>query len=357
MTIGERIKTLRKKKDLTQEKVADFLCVSYQAVSKWECGLSSPDLTLVVPLAKLLGVTTDELLGADPSEASAQREAMETAYNKTYETGDIVERTRITEEAIRAFPGDMMWLNRYAWDVWCGALEHVYAPDAFEAERERAIKLFDTVIQNTDDDEEKAHAITGITQCLCGAGRKDEARRYVDLFPEIKVNPDQKNGLLSMCMSGEEQLRFSQECLNRKLETLILALLWTPVCDEATACEAATGVLKAMISDENYFDHHHSMSHICFRKAELAARAGKTEESLELLKDALYHAEEYDRISMIDRGVYTYTAPLFKGMTIDSTQWCLTGTGTLADDMRGMSKRETFNGLREYPVFREMLGE
>ena len=44
MTIGEKIKQLRKKNDLTQEKLADYLCVSYQAVSKWECGLSSPDI-------------------------------------------------------------------------------------------------------------------------------------------------------------------------------------------------------------------------------------------------------------------------------------------------------------------------
>ena len=63
MTIGEKIKELRKKNDLTQEKLADYLCVSYQAVSKWGCGLSNPDLTLIVPLAKLLHVTTDELLG------------------------------------------------------------------------------------------------------------------------------------------------------------------------------------------------------------------------------------------------------------------------------------------------------
>ena len=55
------------------------------------------------------------------------------------------------------------------------------------------------------------------------------------------------------------------------------------------------------------------------------------------------------------RGVYTYTAPLFKGMTIDSTQWCFTGTSTLADDIKAMCRREVFNGLREYPEYREIL--
>ena len=80
MTIGERIKQLRKKNDLTQEKLADYLCVSYQAVSKWECGLSSPDLALIVPLAKLLNVTTDELLGALPENNDMRYTELKTNY-------------------------------------------------------------------------------------------------------------------------------------------------------------------------------------------------------------------------------------------------------------------------------------
>ena len=356
MTIGERIKELRKKKDLTQEKVADFLCVSYQAVSKWECGLSSPDLALIVPLAKLLGVTTDELLGAIPAEADTQREAMEAAHNKTFETGDICERIRISEEAVRVFPGDMRWLNRYAWDVWCNAIDiEINNSEAFETERERAIKMFDTVIQNVEDDGEKAYAIEGITQCLCGKGQKDQARKYVELFPEIKVNPSRRDHLLAMCMSGDEQLHFMQECLNNKLDDLIQDLVWGGRRDRAAACEAAEGVLKAMFPDENYLFHNHSMSHIQFRKAELAASAGHNDEALERLKDAMYHAEEYDRMDTGCPGVYTYTAPLFQGQTIDSRQWCHSGTGTLADDIRSMSHRDVFNGLRDLPSFQEIF--
>ena len=48
---------------MTQEKLAEYLHVSFQAVSKWETGAATPDLSLIVPLARLLDVTTDELFG------------------------------------------------------------------------------------------------------------------------------------------------------------------------------------------------------------------------------------------------------------------------------------------------------
>lgn len=61
--IGKRIKQLRKENDLTQEKLADYLGISYKSVSKWETGITFPDLSMIVPISKLLGVSTDELLG------------------------------------------------------------------------------------------------------------------------------------------------------------------------------------------------------------------------------------------------------------------------------------------------------
>lgn len=53
MTIGEKIKSLRKQKDITQEKLADYLGISYQSVSKWENNLAMPDISLVVPARQL----------------------------------------------------------------------------------------------------------------------------------------------------------------------------------------------------------------------------------------------------------------------------------------------------------------
>lgn len=62
MTIGKRIAALRREKNLTQEELAGHMGVSPQAVSKWENDQTCPDISALPKLAKLLGVTVDELL-------------------------------------------------------------------------------------------------------------------------------------------------------------------------------------------------------------------------------------------------------------------------------------------------------
>ena len=62
MTIGKRIAALRRVKGLKQDDLAQMLEVSPQAVSKWENDQTCPDISLLPKLAKILGVTVDELL-------------------------------------------------------------------------------------------------------------------------------------------------------------------------------------------------------------------------------------------------------------------------------------------------------
>lgn len=60
--IGDKIKYLRRKKKLTQSQLAKELNVTAQAVSKWEKGLSNPDVEIIIKLSEFFGVTTDYLL-------------------------------------------------------------------------------------------------------------------------------------------------------------------------------------------------------------------------------------------------------------------------------------------------------
>lgn len=62
MPLSEKIQTLRKERNLTQEALADQLNVSRQALSKWELGASTPEADKIVQLSEFFNVTTDYLL-------------------------------------------------------------------------------------------------------------------------------------------------------------------------------------------------------------------------------------------------------------------------------------------------------
>ena len=62
---GAVIRALREKKRLTQHQLAEKLCVSDKAISKWETGKGFPDISLIEPLANTLQVSLPELLSGE----------------------------------------------------------------------------------------------------------------------------------------------------------------------------------------------------------------------------------------------------------------------------------------------------
>ena len=62
MKFSEKLQTLRKEKGLSQEKLAELLSVSRQAVSKWESGQTYPEIEKLIVLSDLFEITLDDLL-------------------------------------------------------------------------------------------------------------------------------------------------------------------------------------------------------------------------------------------------------------------------------------------------------
>ncbi len=71
-TLGKRIAAHRKRLGLTQDRLAELLGLSAQAVSKWENDQSCPDITMLPKLAQIFGVSVDELLGMEHKPLPAQ---------------------------------------------------------------------------------------------------------------------------------------------------------------------------------------------------------------------------------------------------------------------------------------------
>ena len=79
-TMGQIIRRLRKERNLTQEELAEQLNITYQAVSRWESGTGMPDISQIVPLSNVFGVTTDVLFGKDGTNGE---EAVESFIRET----------------------------------------------------------------------------------------------------------------------------------------------------------------------------------------------------------------------------------------------------------------------------------
>ena len=77
MRLHEKIYELRKKEGLSQEALAEKLGVSRQSVSKWETGEATPEVSKLLSLSKLFGVTTDYLLDDESAEKLQEAEAEE----------------------------------------------------------------------------------------------------------------------------------------------------------------------------------------------------------------------------------------------------------------------------------------
>ncbi len=68
-----RIAQLRGTRGITQKELAQAMSISYQSVSKWECGAAYPDITMLPKLARYFGVSVDYILGLDSRESKRRR--------------------------------------------------------------------------------------------------------------------------------------------------------------------------------------------------------------------------------------------------------------------------------------------
>ncbi|MDE6108341.1 MAG: helix-turn-helix domain-containing protein [Oscillospiraceae bacterium] len=80
MTLAERIQEQRKRCRMSQEKLAELMGVSRQAVTKWESGQSAPNTENLFRLAEIFGVTVDFMLDADSNRGSSPAEQVYYLY-------------------------------------------------------------------------------------------------------------------------------------------------------------------------------------------------------------------------------------------------------------------------------------
>lgn len=91
LNIGKNIKKLRGERNITQQQLADAIGVSFQAVSKWECGTTLPDIAMLPAIANFFDVTIDELFKPNMMAYRNKAERLMSIYERDIENSDAFE--------------------------------------------------------------------------------------------------------------------------------------------------------------------------------------------------------------------------------------------------------------------------
>lgn len=202
MKIGEVIRKYRKENHLTQEEMANYLGVTVPAVSKWETGSSYPDISLLAPIARLLGITTDMLLSykeeLTDKEINRLIEAVKLKIkSEGYEAG-----YAWAEKKIQEYPncGKFIVMMTQTLDNYRYVVK-VADPEQYD----RQICAIYTRFLDSMDDTVSQTAAMSLFYFSIQRKNYETAQKCIDKIPKNSVNPKQMQALLFQAEGKREE--------------------------------------------------------------------------------------------------------------------------------------------------------
>ena len=188
MNIGDKIRALRKTRKLTQEQLAEYLNISAQAVSKWETGLSGPDIDMLPRLAVFFGVTVDELLDFDRHRIDREVDALVAESLPLRE--DPKRAEAFYRKALEKYPNNEVLLNCLLMVI-----------PGHRAEEK--IRIGERLLDCTADDEIRHDVCRLLAETCHAIGENAMAEHYLTKLPEIYFL---KTEVAASIRTGEPQL-------------------------------------------------------------------------------------------------------------------------------------------------------
>lgn len=307
--IGQRIKQLRRQQGLTQERLADHLGVTDKAVSKWECGLTAPDLALIMPLARILHVSADELLGGKKEETDAKRLEYDERYTN-YLKYDTRENYQIALQAVKDYPNDYKYLAFLAqtemFVAYCSEFKEDPASRYSLEMLERAIKHNDIVIEECEDANIRGNAIWNAMVCCKNMGDYDRAKGYAEMLPS--QNQFTKDKAMELCLQGEELAQHKKWTAYKRLQDLCISFSRIYHFAEKkepyviAALDAEEAILKVMFPDGNYHDFHKNLVCAYQMRADFELQEGNLDQAMDYLRTMMEHAKKVPQGEKHDLG-------------------------------------------------------
>ena len=255
-TFAAKLRVLRQKAGLSQEGLAARLGVSAQSVSKWENAANWPEAALILPLARLLGVSADELL-TEPVTREEWENRWQESEGEYRQRGDHAALLALAEAALKEWPGDRAFRFRRANEEYQLAARTEDGP-----EREKLLHLseghFSEIVGESPDNED---AGVMLVQILLSLGRREEAEALARKLPYGEK-------LEILLRQGKERTSALRREIAKEAFS-ILNLLLTE--GSLTALNMAEAIIAAAGEDPQLTNYRMRLHH---QKASLLCREG-----------------------------------------------------------------------------------
>ena len=218
MRIGEKIKTLRKAKNISQEALANVFGVTFQAVSKWETGTTAPDVSLIPAIANFFGVSIDELFDYNVWEnEQTVNDICRRAYTLRY--NDPVGAENLLREGLRQFPANEKLLTVLVYTLW-----------AIPGQDEELISTCKALIDCATDYGVKYDVLRFLAMVYHRNGKTDLIQPVLDEIPEfyftklecvakLTIGPESLNAArFQMNLSGNSLIEMLEVMADRYTE-------------------------------------------------------------------------------------------------------------------------------------------
>lgn len=297
MSIGATIKKLRRERDMTQEQLAEFLGITANAVSQWECDRTAPDISQLPVLANIFRVSADVLLGIDVETKDARIEEIYQEIRELWCTGQREQAEKICREGLAQFPDSYILMEELAF--------YLSYSNNNRARQEESISLFERIRTTANDDNAKNFAIGNLCELYMKVGKQEVAKQLVESIPSPIYK---KEDCRLMTLRGEDwayelrsQIWHEFNSFIWKLRNLTNAFknkhpLYTEE-ERLALWQKAIDMIELFYETGDYDFDEQILIDAHFKKARIFTTLGDPEAALGELEKMLAHIAHFDEYS------------------------------------------------------------
>lgn len=340
LTLGQKIRELRKRDSRTQEALADALGVTSQAISRWEANGGYPDMEMIPAIANYFHVSIDELFGYHSDREEKIKSILEKADTVLNDQGFQLYQGSVSEEvkscidmlrtAADEFPNEPRILSKLAHSLYMwgfnkygiktdhksesGILRYDTEYNSQNPYFQEALSAFEKLLKANPAPRERETAILRMTSLYMQMGKYKEAKALAEAQSSLVIS---KEMLMPNTADGAEMMRYQAERVMSLLCELRIAVS-NALASKISLYNSEFGqniklsiinLFETIFEDGRFGSYHQNIGNLYMSLAHYESNNNEDySNALEYFDKGFEHYKEYERICKT--GDYSYSAPL-----------------------------------------------